>query len=124
MNFKIKQEKAYQRLVWQYDKTDFEDFRAELTAADFESCFNNNDIDEICLNWTETFLNSARTFIPNRTVTIRPNDTPWYTNELRLLKRKVQRTFRKFKRTSNDNDWEKIIKRAQKVIDQQTIHKK
>ena len=51
------------------------------------------------------FLNVARTNIPNKMVTIRPHDSPWFTTHLRLLKRKCHRAFKKFKKTSAPTDW-------------------
>ena len=74
------------------------EFRELLASADFDKCFEHNNIDIIAKRWTETFLNIARTSIPNKVVTVRPNDSPWYTYELRLLKRKILRLFQKHKK--------------------------
>ena len=52
------------------------------------------------------FLQIARQYIPNRIVKIRPNDAPWYNNELRCLKRKMQRLFRKYRNQKNSVSWE------------------
>ena len=107
LNFKIAKESAYTRLVWQYNKADDEGFRKALNETDFSTVFDSHDIDNCCLKWTERFLNIARSFIPNKIVTIRPNDSPWYSNALRLLKRKMNRMFNIFKRTNNSRHWDK-----------------
>ena len=39
LNFKIKKEPVYSRLIWQYEKTDFKQFRTAIEAEDFENCF-------------------------------------------------------------------------------------
>ena len=43
--------------------------------------------------------------MPFRSVTIKPNEKPWYCNTLRALKRKRDRLFRKFKMTKLEIDW-------------------
>ncbi len=45
--------------------------------------------------------------MPNKIITIRPNDSPWYTNELRCLKCKVTRFFHKYKQSKKESDWAK-----------------
>ena len=105
LNFRIKRDPAYKRLVWQYNKANFNEFRAALLATNFNDCFISNNVNEACERWTETFLNVARTHIPNRVVTIRPKDSPWYNNRLRLLKRRMQRCFKKYKKSRSEVHW-------------------
>ena len=105
LNFKIKNDPAYQRTIWQYKDANFQEFRTALLNANFDDCFVSNDVNEACNIWTEIFLNSARTCIPNRVITIRPKDSPWYNNALRKLKRRMQRCFRKYKQTNSDEHW-------------------
>ena len=105
LNFKIPKEKAYERTIWLFKDANFDEFRNALTEVDFEECFDAEDVDVSCDRWSETFLNAARTHIPNKVITVRPNDSPWYTNELRTLKRKMIRAFHKHKRTKNENHW-------------------
>ena len=45
--------------------------------------------------------------MPNKVATIRPNDSPWYTNELRKLKKQMMRLFHKYKQSKCDRNWEK-----------------
>jgi hypothetical protein len=110
LNFKVRKEAAYYRTVWLYKDANYEEFRNTLAQADFNGCFNTNSIDEACDLWTETFLNTARTVIPNRVVTIRSSDSPWYTGELRCMKRKMMRFFHKYKHSKAPTDWEKYKK--------------
>ena len=97
LNFKIFKENCYNRHIWEFNKTNFNDFRLKLSETNFDHCFEDNDVDVATQFWSETFLNTARETVPNKIVTIRPNDIPWYSNNLRLLKRRVHRAFRKFK---------------------------
>ena len=104
LNFRLKKDPVYSRIVWQYNKANFIELNEALTYTDFDECFVSNDIDEVCHKWTETVLNAARSHIPNKVVTIRPNDSPWYDNTLRHMKRSLQRIFHRYKRTKLDRD--------------------
>ena len=105
LTLKIPKEPPYFRHVWLYDKADCTSFKQALTDFDWNSCFENTNISEACELWTESFLNIARTFIPNKVVQIRPNDVPWYSTELRRLKRRVIRIFRKAKCVNTTYQW-------------------
>ena len=105
-NFRIRKELAYKRLVWQYKEADFLQFRSALCNTNFDECFQNNDVDYAADKWTEKFLNAARTHVPNKVVTVRPNDSPWYSAELRQMKRRLQRLFHKYKNRRQHVDLE------------------
>jgi hypothetical protein len=106
INFKIQKKSTYPRHVWLFKEADFAQFRQELTNTDFDSCLNTDNVDDACLAWTDRFLSVAKKVIPNRNILIRPNDSPWYTSSLRLLKRKMLRLFRKFKNNRSEQNWE------------------
>ena len=107
LNFKITNKSTYLRNIWLFSKTNFNDFRQELENTDFNSIFDNDDIDSVCKSWSEMLLDVANRTIPNKSVLVRPNDSPWYTSNLRLLKRKMLRLFHKFKSKNTLNSWEK-----------------
>ena len=96
--FRRKKSPCYTRFVWNYDKANFDIFREKLNQCDWGPCFDSDDIDSQCSVWSDTFLNVARDCIPNKNVTIRPDDAPWYTNALRALKNKVERIHRRAKK--------------------------
>lgn len=48
----------------------------DLAYTNFEACFEMNDPNDAAVKWTETFLNISRTIVPNKVVTVRPNDVP------------------------------------------------
>ena len=50
-------------------------------------------------------LVSQKRYIPNRVVTVRPRESSWYTNALRLMKRKLHRLLRKFKTSEKAPEW-------------------
>ena len=67
-------------------------------------------MDESCNSWTETFLTVARNCIPNKVVTVRPSDKPFYTSDLRKKRRKKNIAHRKAKKTNAPADWENFRK--------------
>ena len=96
---------TYQRWVWDYSRGDFDGFRTELENETWEDCFDHNDIDLATRTWTDIFLNIARRFIPNKVVSIRERDRPWYSTYLRKLKRKKDRSHNRAKHTNHPDDW-------------------
>jgi len=105
LNFRIPKEHAYQRLVWQFDRADVEGFRNALRDSTLDTVIESDDINTACSTWTNMFMAIAKVYIPNRIVTVRPRDSPWYNNDLRLMKRKLNRLFRKFCNSKNNSDW-------------------
>ena len=107
LQFKVCKQKAYDRHVWLYEKADWNGFRESISLFDWDSVFVVDDVDVACDRWTSTLLNIARQFIPNRVVTVRPNDAPFYNSELRRMKRQVERRFQIAKRSKLLLHWEK-----------------
>ena len=101
--FRHKKNSSFERFIWLYAKADFDEFRETLDAVNWDPCFDTDDINEMSKLWTSTFLNIARRCIPNRTITVRQDDAPWYSCSLRAKKRKVERIHKKAKdcKTSN-----------------------
>ena len=102
--------KAYTRHIWQYHLADFDEFRKQLSEADWDSCFNHDDINKVCKTWTDLFLNTARNCIPNKVITVRPSDKLFFNAELRRLRRKKNRFHRIAKRSNTLQDWENFRK--------------
>ena len=123
--------KAYQRHIWDYKATDVANFRDQLFNADWESCFQHENIDSKCEAWTSTFLNIARNCIPNKIITVRPGDKTFFTPELRRLRRKKNRVHRKAVTTNKiehwrqfrviRNDYNNRIKRAKSDLEDKRV---
>ena len=68
-------------------------------------------------NFTETLIKSAEKVIPNKIVTIRPDDYPWINGKIRKLIRKRKRLFRKARKSNNNVQlWHKFKTVRNKVI--------
>jgi len=104
--FEKNKQSAYKRLMWDYKNADFKKFRSELSKFDWDTCVHlSNDIDESARLFTESFLSIAKRIVPNKTVTVRPNDKPWYNNELRNKRRDMLKLYRLAKNDKKGNMW-------------------
>ena len=94
--------KAYKRDIWLYRQADFQTFNNDIANIDWQIfLFNDhNDINIACDRFNSKYSELAQKNIPRKSVTIRPNDKPWFTSELRLEIRKRDR-LRKKARSSN-----------------------
>lgn len=97
--------KAYNRHIWDYKSADVAAFRQNIANTDWDECFSYDSIDLVCEAWTTTFLNAARQTIPNKTITVRPQDKEFFSPELRRLRRKKNRVHRKAKRLNTVMTW-------------------
>ena len=103
---KVHRPSAYNRLIWQYDKADWDGFNEALLNNDWNPCFVDIDVDVCASRWTDNFINLARTFIPNKMTIIRPWDNPWYTSKLRCLRRRRDRIYKRAKNNRTIQTWE------------------
>ena len=78
-----------------------------ITNHDWQSYLDRQNVNEITSLITQSFLNLARQFIPNKIVTIRKGDQPWYTNLLRSKRRQRDRLFRNAKSKNTNEAWSK-----------------
>ena len=59
---------------------------------------------------TQTLINLSEQYIPNKNVTIRPQDLPWINNNIRKLMRKRNRFYRKYKKSKTVQNYSKLKK--------------
>ena len=106
LRYQCERQYSYQRHVWLYKLADFKAFRHALKQADWDSCFQyKTDVNVIYERWNKLFMQIAHEHIPNRKVTVRLGDKPWYSNELRLLKRRKNRIHKKAKFNNSPIHW-------------------
>ena len=105
IKFHIRHAKAFQRIMWQYDMTNFDGFRQKLSALNWEHCFTSNDVDTAAQAWTDMLMNAARECIPNKLVTVRPRDKPFFNGYLRRLRRSKERAHKRAKYDNTPEAW-------------------
>ena len=106
LSFKIKKSKSYQRLLWDFSHADFTEYRDRLSNINWNASLEVEDIDLATQMWTEYMTNAARETLPNKMVTIRPWDKPFFNGYLRRLKRSKDRCHRLAKYDNTPESWE------------------
>jgi hypothetical protein len=73
-----------QEISWLYDQTDFVRFNQMLTDINWnEKLCKFDDVDDMCEEFSKTFLQISSACIPSKTILIREKDKPWFSNEIR-----------------------------------------
>ena len=103
--FRIDKAKSYHRLMWDFKNANFDEFRTLLSNVDFTLYTELPDVNDACCKFTEKFISTAKYCIPNKLVTVRPNDKPWFSNKLRKLLRKKNRAHKEAKTTNSPDHW-------------------
>ena len=67
----------YQRLVWDYNKTDAHSIRKALGLVNWEKLFDQKSIDAQVATFNDTVLNIFRNFVPNKYISIDDKDPVW-----------------------------------------------
>ena len=104
---------TYKHKIWLYDRGDYETYRSELNSIDWNSIVATNDsLDIIADSVCKVIISTATNNIPNKTVTIRPNEVPWMNNEIRRSIRQRKKLHKQAKQLNIDTAWQKFrIKR-------------
>ena len=98
LNVPVQLNNAFQREIWIYKKGDFEKLNKLVTECDWELLFANSaSVDDACELFSTLFLSMAKQCIPIKLVTIRPNDKPWITSDLRREIKIRDRIHKKYK---------------------------
>ena len=69
--------KPIQRNIWLYKYADFERLNNLITCTNWE-CFHDAYVNEATVLFTNKRIALIKLCIPNKLVTVRPNDKPWY----------------------------------------------
>ena len=96
---------SYNRDVWLYKHGNFEGFNLEIDNFDWNSfLLSVNDVDEMAIKFSDKYLEMAKSFIPSKTVTIRPTDKPWFNSAIRKEIRTRDRLHKHFTEISHPEE--------------------
>ena len=121
--FKVKKKRAYKRRMWLFKDADYSKYRENLDSIETDALFNNNDVDSICVLLNERILSSASYAIPNKWVTVRPSDKPWYNGHHRRLAKTKHTLFKNFKKDRSKTNWDKFLEARSAYIKEIGISK-
>jgi hypothetical protein len=69
-----------------------------------EKLCNFDDVDDMCEEYSKTFLQISSACIPSKTILIREKDKPWFSNEIRKEIRIRDRIRKKLLKSQNENN--------------------
>ena len=96
---------SFKRTIYNYDKINTEKFNELMIKEDWNSILKDNSIDDSCNKFTETLTHIIKECVPNKTITTRSTDPPWFKNDLKTMINKRNKLYKKAKRTNERNDW-------------------
>ncbi len=76
----------------------------------------HDNLDVYTNNVTSSILSISKDCIPNRDVTIRHDDPPWITLEIRRSIRQRKRLYRKARRSDREHDWLRFKQLRNKTV--------
>jgi hypothetical protein len=103
--FRHKKSKSYKRTMWQFDQCDINKLHNKITNADFDKHYDANTPEMVFENWSLHFKEIISSSIPNKEVTVRQCDKPWFNGYLRRLLRKKNRIHCKAKTENSNIRW-------------------
>ena len=76
--------RAYKRKIWDYKNADFDKLNLLIAESNWSFLISEaNNVSEAAENFTAHFLSCVRECVPEKNITIRPNDKPWFDSVLR-----------------------------------------
>ncbi|XP_053402799.1 uncharacterized protein LOC128558047 [Mercenaria mercenaria] len=96
---------TFKRKVWLYDKGNYDQYKTILHNTTWDTIIENTDLNKATEDITHAILTAAQQSIPNKTVTIRPNDIPWLNNTIRKAIRKRKKLHKTAKRLNTEQAW-------------------
>ena len=105
---------TFERNIWLYNKANFESLNNKIKNFNWNNLLNCS-INEACRLFTNTFIDFVKECIPSKTITVRPDDKPWFDSKIRKFCRLRDRLKANALKTGKQNDWDKYKKSRNKV---------
>jgi hypothetical protein len=120
LKFQYQRDKIYSRDIWDYKNGDYQGLSTALSQVPWSDELNRFDhINEQAISWQNSFLNTCKTYIPNRSIKIRPMNKPWFNHDVKIAIRFRNRNYKRFQRTKRDDhyaDWKRSAREANFTI--------
>ncbi|MEW8548206.1 MAG: reverse transcriptase family protein [Candidatus Thiodiazotropha sp.] len=115
LNFRKPVQKSFTRHIWLYERGDYIKYRRLLDHTDWSFISPENNLNEIAIKVTDLIIKAAKESIPNKTVTVRPNEPQWITSFIKRQIRQRKRLFRIAKRVDSEHAWAKFKQKRNSV---------
>ena len=100
-----------------YDRADFDQMNRAIDNVDWELLIENHNCEEFNSILTETIVEQTEICIPCKLITVRPNDKPWMSNNIKLKIRQRNRIHAKAKSSNSATDWANFRLIRNEVVD-------
>ena len=105
---------SFERTIWLYSRADFNTFNNKLMEENWD-CLAEGTVNEACNKFTEIYMSHAMQTIPQKKITVRTDDQPWFDSELRKHCKIRNRLKSRATRSGKSQDWNKYKKARNKV---------
>ena len=108
---------TFRRTIYNYDKLDVAKYEESLSQTDWNHIILNGNLDDAANNFSEKLLDIARDCMPSKTIKVIERDSPWMTEEIRILIKKKRKLHSNAKRTNVVWRWDLFRITRNKLID-------
>lgn len=101
LNIKSPLPKKFLREIWSYKNADFNAFKTEVFNTDWSSLLNSEDINVCVQIFNNVITDLCKKYVPRKTVTVGPDDRPWFNSDIRreiCLRDRLRNIYRRTKR--------------------------
>ena len=108
-------QKTFKRKIWKFNQGNYEELRNAINQTDI-TCLEDPNINIYAKKVTDLITSLCNTFIPNKTVTVRPAEPNWITSDIKRRIRARKRAYKKAKLTGSQQHWVKFRKLRKETI--------
>ena len=95
--------------MWLYEKGKYDHLRRDLQSVQCDTLIIESDVNQSISDVTRKILQIAMSNVPNEAITIRTNDCPWITNDIKYAIRKKNRHRTRAKHSKSVLDCERSV---------------
>ena len=99
-NLTISYPPPYQRLIWDYKKTDSKNIQKALDLVNWERLFDQKDINAQAVALNETILNIFHNYVPNKYITFDDEDPVWMNETIKSKIKAKNALYKKYVQNS------------------------
>jgi exonuclease III len=90
INYSVPCPPPYKRQTWDYHLADLDALKNKLATTDWDSKFLNKSASQMVNTFSEYYLDTMKSLVPNKTVTIDDKDAPWVTPSVKSILKKTE----------------------------------
>ena len=96
LNLKTEYSPLYERLVWDYNKTNTQLFKRSSETFNWEKLLENKNVNDQLYLFNKTMLNIFHNLIPNKNIICNDKNPPWFNNQIKALTEKKNHLFKSY----------------------------